>query len=296
MSSRPNWYYDHPPACTCVQCQRNRTGGTPPAGRGRGRPPAGGGRGRMWVVILLVALGWGVWSERDIVAAIIPGFQLSSPAPPVPTSTFIFARPTVTPTGDPTPTSTLSFARPTVTPTEDPTPAPTPASVSQYITKHGKALPLIDAAVLETQIVALINRARSAGGLERLVRAPSLDYPATQHSRLMAQNRLMAAAPSLDTPCGGTATLVVEAPQVRQFSYRGLLAAPIDVTPTDYDKSAEEAAAGVVGYVREDRQGPDAPFIDDPHFRFVGVGAAQAPDELGHRTFWITLHLADCLA
>ncbi|MDE0368713.1 MAG: hypothetical protein OXI84_01085 [bacterium] len=250
----------------------------------------------MWVVILLVALGWGVWSERDNVAAIIPGFQISSQTQPVPTSTFIFARPTVSPAGDPTPTSTLPFSRPTVSPVEDPTPAPASASVSQYITKHGKTLPLIDAAVLENEIVALINLARSAGGLERLVRAPSLDYPATQHSRVMAQSRLMAAAPSLDTPCGGTATLVVEAPQVRQFSYRGLLAAPTDVIPTEYHKSAEEAAAGVVGYVREDRQEPDAPFIDDPHFRFVGVGAVQAPDELGHRIFWITLHLADCLA
>lgn len=268
MSSRPNWYYDHPPACTCVQCQRNRSGGT---------PPARGGRRRMWVIILLVALGWGVWSARDNVAPIISNLQPSSQAPPAPTST-------------------LPFARPTVSPAEDAAPTPTPASVSQYITKHGKALPLIDAAVLETQIVALINQARSAGGLERLVRAPSLDNPATQHSRLMAQNQVMAAAPSLDTPCGGTATLVVEAPQVRQFSYRGPLAAPTDVTPTDYHKSAREAAVGVVGYVREDSQEPDAPYIDDPHFRFVGVGAVQAPDDLGHRIFWITLYLADCLA
>ncbi|MDE0137136.1 MAG: hypothetical protein OXQ26_00990 [bacterium] len=184
----------------------------------------------MWAVILLVALGWGVWSERDNVAAIIPGFQLSSPAPPVPTSTFI-------------------FARPTVSPVEDPTPTPTAASVSQYVTKHGKALPLIDAAVLETQIVELINQARSAGGLERLVRAPSLDYPAIQHSRLMAQSQVMAAAPSLDTACGGTATLVVEAPQVRQFSYRGLLAAPTDVTPTDYNKTPEEAAVMAISEI-----------------------------------------------
>ena len=268
MSSRPNWYYDHPPACTCVQCQRNRSGGT---------PPARGGRRRMWVIILLVALGWGVWSARDNVAPIISSLQPSSQAQPASTSTPL-------------------FAPPTVSPEEDPTPTPTSTSASQYITKHGKAVPLIDAAALETQIVALINQARSAGGLETLVRAPSLDNPAAQHSRLMAQNQVMAAAPSLDTPCGGTATLVVEAPQVRQFSYRGLLAAPTDVTPTHYHKSAEEAAAGVVGYVREDRQEPNALYIDDAHFRFVGVGIAQAPDELGHRIFWMTLYLADCLA
>ncbi|MDE0353789.1 MAG: hypothetical protein OXM57_13990 [bacterium] len=108
---------------------------------------------------------------------------------------------------------------------------------------------MIDAAVLETQIVELINQARSAGGLERLVRAPSLDYPAIQHSRLMAQSQVMAAAPSLDTACGGTATLVVEAPQVRQFSYRGLLAAPTDVTPTDYNKTPEEAAVMAISEI-----------------------------------------------
>ena len=143
--------------------------------------------------------------------------------------------------------------------------------------------------------MALVNQARSAGGLERLVRAPSLDYPAIQHSRLMAQNQVGAVARSLDTACGGAASLVVESPQVRRFSYRGLLAAPTDVTPTDYDKTAEEAAAGVAGYILEDRQEPGAPYIDDPHFRFVGVGAVQAPDDLGLRTFWITLYLADCL-
>ena len=125
--------------------------------------------------------------------------------------------------------------------------------------------------------MALINQARSAGGLERLVRAPSLDYPAAQHSRLMAQNQVGAVPRSLDTDCGGTATLVVESHQVSRFSYRGLLAAPTDVTPTDYDKTAEEAAAGVVGYILEDRQQPGVPYIDDPHFRFVGVGAVQAP-------------------
>ena len=267
MANRAHWYYDHPPACTCVKCQRDRLGGA---------PPAGGGRGRMWALILVVALGGGVWLARDNVATIISGLLTSSRTRPAPTST-------------------LPFARPAVSPVEDPTPTPTSTSASRYITKHGKALPLIDAAVLEEEIVALVNQARSAGGLERLVRAPSLDYPAIQHSRLMAQNQVGAVARSLDTACGGAASLVVESPQVRRFSYRGLLAAPTDVTPTDYDKTAEEAAAGVAGYILEDRQEPGASYIDDPHFRFVGVGAVQAPDDLGHRTFWITLYLADCL-
>ena len=223
MANRAHWYYDHPPACTCVECQRDRLGGA---------PPAGGGRGRMWALILVVALGGGVWLARDNVATIISGLLTSSRTRPAPTST-------------------LPFARPAVSPVEDPTPTPTSTSASRYITKHGKALPLIDAAVLEDEIVALVNEARSAGGLERLVRAPSLDYPAIQHSRSMAQNQA-AVARSLDTACGATTSLVVESPQVSQFSYRGLLAAPTDVTPTDYDKTAEEAAAGVVGYILEE--------------------------------------------
>ena len=267
MANRAHWYYDHPPACTCVKCQRDRSGGA---------PPAGGGRGRMWTLILLVALGGGVWLARDNVATIISGLQTTSPTRLAPTST-------------------LPVARPSVSPVEDPTPTPTSTLASQYVTKHGKVLPLIDTAVLEDALVALINKTRSAGGLEKLVRATSLDHPATLHSRSMAQNQALMAG-SLDTDCGATATLVVESSQVSQFSYRGLLAAPADVTPTDYDKTADEAAATVVGYILEDRQEAGAPYIDDPHFRFVGVGAVQAPDDLGHRIFWITLYLADCLA
>ena len=72
MANRAHWYYDHPPACTCVECQRDRLGGA---------PPAGGGRGRMWALILVVALGWGVWLARDNVATIISGLQPSSQDP-----------------------------------------------------------------------------------------------------------------------------------------------------------------------------------------------------------------------
>lgn len=270
MTNRAHWYYDHPPTCTCVKCQKDRLGRA---------PPAGGGGGRRWVLILLVALGlgWGVWLARDNDAPIVSGSETSTQTRPAPTST-------------------LPSAPPTVTPVEDPTPTPTSTPASQYITKHGKALPLIDTAVLEHEMVAFINQARSAGGHERLVRAPSLDHPATRHSRSMARNQLGAEPPPLDTPCGTTGAHVVEWPQVKRFSYRGSLAAPTDVTPTDYDKTAEEAAAGVVGYILEGRQEQGAFYIDDPHFRFVGVGAVQAPDDLGLRTLWITLYLADCLA
>ena len=270
MANRAHWYYDHPPTCTCVQCQKDRSGGA---------PPAGGGRGRRWVLILVIALvlGWGVRWARDNDALIVSGSQTSSQTRPAATST-------------------LASAHPTASPEEDPTRTSTSVPASRYITKHGKALPLIDNAVLENEIVPVINQARSAGGFERLVRAPSLDHPATQHSRLMAKNQVLSEPPSLDTPCGGTAAHTVEWPQVKRFTYRGPLAAPTDVTPTDYEKTAEEAAAGVVKYIREDRKEPGASSIDDPHFRFVGVGAAQAPDDLGLRTLWITLYLADCLA
>jgi len=249
----------------------------------------------MWALILLMALGWGVWVARDDIATVISGLQPSSQTPSASTPTLPSVRPTDSPAEDPTPTPTLPFVRPTDSPAEDPTPTPASNSASRYITKHGKALPLIDTGALENEIVALINQARSAGDLERLVRAPSMDDPATQHSRSMAQNQVVAAARSLDIPCGATATLVVESPQVSQFSYRGHLAAPTDVTPTHYTKTAEETAAGVVRYILEESQEPEAPYIHDPHFRFVGVGAVQTSDDLGHRTFWITLYLADCL-
>ena len=47
----------------------------------------------MWVLVLVVALGWGVWLARDNVATIIAGLQPSSQTRPAPTSTLPFARP-----------------------------------------------------------------------------------------------------------------------------------------------------------------------------------------------------------
>ena len=64
----------------------------------------------MWALILLIALGWGVWLARDNVAAIISGLQPSSQTRPAPTSTLPFARPTVSPVEDPTPTPTSTSA------------------------------------------------------------------------------------------------------------------------------------------------------------------------------------------
>ena len=47
-----------------------------------------------------------------------------------------------------------------------------------------------------------------------------------------------------------------------------------------------------MGYIHEG----DAPHTQDPHYRYVGVGVVQSPDELGFMVFWITLYLADCIA
>ena len=43
MAGRPNWYNEHPPACTCVQCQQQRRGGRRRGGRRRSSGNPGGG-------------------------------------------------------------------------------------------------------------------------------------------------------------------------------------------------------------------------------------------------------------
>lgn len=45
MAGRPNWYNEHPPACTCVQCQQQRRGGRRRGGRRRSGNPGGGNSG-----------------------------------------------------------------------------------------------------------------------------------------------------------------------------------------------------------------------------------------------------------
>ncbi len=163
--------------------------------------------------------------------------------------------------------------------------------IPSYTTKHGNDLPLIDIDVLESTIVSLINNARSIGNLESLVRASSLDDLATAHSRSMADSQRTEAR-SPDTGCGSSGTHVVQWPQVKSFSYRGPATAPTTITPTEYDETAKETAGGVVEYVHRD----EAPYTKDPHYRYVGVGAIQSPDEHGFMVFWITLYLADCIA
>ena len=194
------------------------------------------------------------------------------------------------PTPSPLPAAVISLT-PTEVPTASPTPIPTNTPTPRYTTKHGKALPLIDTAVLEDTIVSLVNDVRLMDNLESLVRVSSLDDLATAHSRHMADSQQAKARP-LETGCGGFGTHIVQWPQVKSFSYRGPAAAPTTTTPTEYDETAKETAAGVVGYIHEG----DVPYTKDPHYRYVGVGVVQSPDELGFMVFWITMYVADCTA
>lgn len=59
MAGRPNWYNEHPPACTCVQCQqqrrgvgRRRRGGRRRSGNPGGSGNSGGGGPRPGCLLL----------------------------------------------------------------------------------------------------------------------------------------------------------------------------------------------------------------------------------------------------
>ena len=84
MAFRPNWYNEHPAACTCVRCQRNRSEGRRDT-RSPRRPS--GGRGWLWVLIILAAIGVGVWLGWDNIAQIISDSQTSTTPSPAPTPT-----------------------------------------------------------------------------------------------------------------------------------------------------------------------------------------------------------------
>ena len=227
----------------------------------------------------------GIWLGWDNIAQIISDSQTSTTSPATPSRTRALSIP---------PTATPAAAIP-LTPTEvltaSPTPIPTNTPTPRYTTKHGKALPLIDTDILEDTIVSLVNDVRLMDNLESLVRVSSLDDLATAHSRHMADSQQAKARP-LETGCGGSGTHIVQWPQVKSFSYRGPAAAPTTTTPTEYNETAKETAAGVVGYIHEG----DVPYTKDPHYRYVGVGVVQSPDELGFMVFWITMYVADCVA
>ena len=210
-----------------------------------------------------------------------------------PTATVLVA----TPTPSPSPTATkapVPTAVPSPTATKAPLATPTPTSTTVqtpgYTTRHGSVLPLINTNELEDALLLLINALRSMEEKDSLVRVSALDEFARTSSRLMADSKQLDAEP-LELGCGGSGFEVVQWPQVKSFNYRGPTDAPSSTTPTEYEKTAEESASGIVGFMNEDRDS----YIGDPHFKYLGVGIVQEPDELGFMNFWVTLHFADCL-
>ena len=176
-----------------------------------------------------------------------------------------------------------------MTPTASPTPIPTNTPVPSYLTNHGADLPLIETEMLEETIVSVINDLRLKDDLKGLVRVSDLDDSATAHSRNMADSQQLTTR-ALETGCGGSGTHVVQWPQVKFFTSRGVATAPTTTVPTVFDKTARETASGVVERIH----GRDDPHTMDPHYRYLGIGVVETRDELGFADFWITLYLADC--
>ena len=167
---------------------------------------------------------------------------------------------------------------------------PTDAQTPGYTTKHGSVLPLIDTSVLEDSITSLINDVRLTNNVESLIRESGLDNFAAAHSRLMADSKLLDAK-AIEASCGSSGTQVVHWPQVKSFSYRGPATSPDTTTPTIYDKTAEQAASGIVEKIHEGVN----PYTKSSNYRYIGVGVVQTLDELGFMEFWITFYLTDCM-
>lgn len=149
---------------------------------------------------------------------------------------------------------------------------------------------MIDTDTLEDAVISLANDVRLAESSARLVRVSALDELARAHSRLIADKEKLDAEP-LDLVCGGSGTEVARWSQVKSFNYRGPKDSPTSTTPTEFNKTAEESASGIVDLMNE---GEDS-YIRDPHFKYVGIGVVQEPNELGFMMFWVTVYLADCL-
>ena len=219
-----------------------------------------------------------------------------SPSPfptitPVPTLGPTAPVPNATPTAPLPPSPTMAPATTAkLVPLASPTSISVGAQTSSYKTKHGSVLPLIDTDELEDSLLSLINDLRLKENNESFVRVPALDEFAEADSRQMAASEQLDAEP-LELSCGASGTEVIQWAQVKSFNYRGHKDAPSSTTPTEYEKTAEETASGIVEFMNEGRDS----YIEDPHFKFVGVGVVQEPDELGFMDFWVTLHLTDCL-
>ena len=132
---RPNWYYDHPPACTCAQCNDRRLNPRPLAIPARRRPQRTSPLPRFrWVAVFSV-LGLAIVATAVAYLGINEGWLRTgqSPSvslPPVATRTL----PSTTPPPALPAATTLSVASATptptarLTPTARPTPTPTPIS------------------------------------------------------------------------------------------------------------------------------------------------------------------------
>ena len=147
MAKRPKWYSEHPRACTCVACERERRrphSEVPPDGnslppthdpprRRRSRPPApdppedrGAGRGGFGC-ISWIAVGVAVILIGSIIANALGTFEFGNGSPPPRPAT----APTVpTPTHTVTPIPQASFQEAEPTPTPEPTSTPTPIHTS----------------------------------------------------------------------------------------------------------------------------------------------------------------------
>ena len=150
MSGRPNWYSDHPPACTCVRCNEERTNspgrGAASLRRRRQRSSRSGERGRarrlrkrgrsgcggmLLAIVLLSIVGGTVLAafflSNETRRAEITDWlsiQLGPDPTPIPVIVNISDTPTPTVT-PPTPVSTTVTLVPISTPTPQPTLSPT---------------------------------------------------------------------------------------------------------------------------------------------------------------------------
>jgi len=138
---RPGWYYDHPPACTCYDCNEGGNRGRRARvlvdydDQDNGSRRGGGNQTAGWGCISKITL-WGVFALAALVAYIVADqvvIRLFEPEPEpalaiAPTNTPIpTASPTLAPTHTPTATNTpISTATPTLAPTHTPTATHTP--------------------------------------------------------------------------------------------------------------------------------------------------------------------------
>ena len=138
-------------------------------------------------------------------------------------------------------------------------------------------------------MVSVVNGGRLAENKGSLVRVTALDKLARAHSRLMADSKQLDSEPP-EIGCNLSGTHVVRSPQVKSFSYRGDKNSPSSTTPTKYNSTAQEMAAGVVKYMHEGEYS----YTRNPQYKYVGIGVVQVPDNLGFMDFWVTFYLADC--